>query len=183
MKIKSITDIITNSSTEVFVFNTNEKDIVNNYVSNIKGVNIPELLEKDSVLYKELINRRYLFNTINEYLLDYLIEGPLIKELQKKFITYVKNLDIDKEDINDVISTLDIRDSIGVLFAWKYRNFVINFIKEYYKDFPDELKNIPNELNINNYLGKYYVSSIDDNTISYNDIEYLEQFGLRVHLG
>ena len=199
MKIKSITDVITNSSTEVFIVNPGHtvRDVVEFLTdNNIPGWNQPIQIDgPESQIIQDLIDFGYLYDFESpESRAEYWIyrinrsdcpwepgHGSGVLEKWKEFV--LENPDRVREIFGkDQVTEEDIRR----LSYWY--NVPADLVQEFIDTLGDplpEFLRLDPEYDYRSYLGCVGFSGTDDNSIPYDDFDRILDGlgGNRWHLG
>lgn len=231
MKIKSMNNVITNSSDEVFTLKThkNKEEVLEWLKENIKWrycdeeycknnpypFNEPEIMEKDSGVLKWLIDYKYLYDShdpdsIEKYKLKHCLhyacknfyndnydfcikkEGIGLRNRWIKFcednmeelLTYFPihyteqnfwEMFDDNEDYHN--EYLYPADDWSEVFDPFFKKF-IKWYEETYPNYIPKWWSIPEHLDVQTYIGKIGFSTLDENSIIYDDFEkILNEFG------
>jgi len=210
MKVKSITNVITNSSDETYLVITSATlaDVNNWLAENIRGVE-PACLVKSSIdlgnwldyeglydpadpksllIYQLNANRRFIEDSGNSH-------GKI--RFTKAWVRFI-NAHLKELDLTDPISIYRRklhRKKFGYIYLRNYWRFEISnnmtpelmnmFIKHYKGKHPSW--NIPEELTVQHWIGAYKIDSVDENSIPWEDMDKLwNKFSpniRRCHLG
>ena len=210
IKIKSITDIITNSSTEVFIFDTDLP--LNEVAAYLKGATYgydgPEILTLDNgggkVMKAMLEYGSFVdvddIRSLETYWYYQIIDGLDYKYGKKrnnetwkklnlewrKYLIEHRDLANSREDGITVVSDKATVESVHVFQPLLPEGFVKSFIEQYQGPLPSPTCwEIPKDMIAKNYVGKIGIVSWGDNTIPYDtwyDIN-AELKGRNWHLG
>ena len=194
MKIKNRIDVITNSSSEVFILNTERPlEEVKIILSKItSGYDTPVILKEGEGLLDKLVSWGYLYRDFKKYLINVaFLEDSLKNSWEDKIWE-------NKDKINEIHSKkfpdsrfLSIyEESRNVLDVYEDRFEVDDLPEGLIEEFQEEHKSIlPNEIPENlresTYSGKIGFISIDDNSIPYNTWDIINHLfdSINFHLG
>jgi hypothetical protein len=196
MKIKSVTDVITNSSTEVFILNTDKslEEVTKILYEISSGFKDPEICQKSGEVLQSLLNFGYIFDKNDpESMEDFYwqvishssyfdwdtckdIEIPGIKEIQEEFVDYIweRRKEINKlrkssryEFIKkDLIKSKKDIDISRYSFGRFPSRFITGFLKQYEGTLPSAF-NLPEVMDVKTYVGKVGFIGKGDNSIPY----------------
>ena len=192
MKIKSKIDVITNSSTEVFILNTERSlEEVKVILSKItSGYDTPVILKEGEGILDELVDWGYLYRDFREYLINvYFLEN--LKDLWEDYIwknrdainEFNKHKSISKypkiyEESRQVLDVYDGRFEVD--------DFPKGMIEKFQEKYKSQLPNeIPEDLRESSYSGKIGFMSCSDNSIPYDTWDIIENLlnSTNFHLG
>lgn len=204
MKVKSVTDVITNSSTEVFILNTDKslEEVTKTLYEISSGFKDPEICQKGGEVLQSLLNFGYIFDKNdpgsmeNFYWLvmsrsSYFdwdtcdeIEIPGIKEIQEEFIDYIwkRRKEINKlrkssefEFIKkDLIKSKEDIDLDSYSLSMYPNMFITEFIEQYKGTLPAAF-NLPKEMDVETYVGRIGFIGKEDNSIPYESWDKINE--------
>ena len=204
MKIRSITDVITNSSTEVFLLDTTKslKEVISILPKITEGYLSPVIMNRGdkygpldrSISWKYLYGEgeeeklRYIFSIIEEdpklWELSYEKEYPKdLSEFRDEFSSYME------DKIKSPDGTIIPKDFIITEVCRRHmmrNNFLKEFIEKIWSPRPlPEILKIPENLIISYWEGKIGFMGKENNSIPYETWDKItETFGgLKFHLG
>lgn len=210
IRIKSITDVITNSSTEVFIFDTSKSlcEVAEFLEGNTQGYEGPEILTMENgggEIMKAMLGYGYFVDAKDDRSLEQfwyvnVIDGFDYKYGYKRHNKAWEKLNLawrdylmeNKDMINSrkdgitPIRDTDTVDSVRVYYPLLPEGFIKRFVENYRGPLPSpSCWDIPKDMIAENYVGKIGIISSGDNTIPYDTWEKINSAleGRNWHLG
>ena len=212
IRIKSVTDVITNSSTEVFIFNTTKtlEEVASFLEGATYGYEGPEVLAMENgggKVMKAMLDYGYFvdpnsIDSLEKYWYYHVIDDgyfsycynrrndPAWQKLRRAWKEYLMEhkdvINANQKGSYVPIKDTDTVETVDVSYYWLPSGIVKGFVEQYKDPLPGSLTwDVPEKMLAENYVGKIGIVGEGDNSIPFDTWDSLWSVlgGENWHLG